>query len=150
MRHTDQKLTQQQVKLFGIFFQSLAVGLRRFDLKHLHPALKPAHQRLFLIFAKVMAGSRMERAQDRGKFGGRVLVDAFFVFAVRDTFQMALMRDDPLGHRFDRQHIIDKPGVGGTFRHPRQRVAIIFGLCKREAAMFLYRREADRTVTARA
>ena len=64
MRHADQQLTQQQVELFGIFFQAFAIGLGRFDLKHLHPALEPADQRLLLVFAKIMAGAGVQRAQN--------------------------------------------------------------------------------------
>ena len=75
-------------------------------------------------------------------------MNAFLVFAIGDIHQMALMRDDPLRHRLNCQHVVDKACVGRAFRHSGHCVTVIFGLGKCEAAMLLDRRQSNRAVTA--
>nr|WP_310496833.1 hypothetical protein [Sandarakinorhabdus sp.] len=150
MRDADEQFSEQEIKLFGEFLQSFPIGLGRFDLKHLHPALEPAYECLFLVFTEVVAGARMKRTQDRGKLGRGLQMDPVFVLAPSDAGQVALVRDDPRGHIPYRQHVVDQAGVRRAFRHSGHGVAVKFGLREREAAVFLDSGQAERAIAASA
>ena len=75
-------------------------------------------------------------------------MNAIIAFSTGHVAEMPLIRNDPVRHGFDRQHIINQPGIVSAFRHPGHCMLVILGLSKCQAAMFLNRCQAEGAVAA--
>jgi hypothetical protein len=148
LRDPDQQLAKQHVEFFRLIAEAFDVGGWGFHLQHLHPALKPSKQGLFLVFAEVVTAARPQRADDRRQIGGGVLPEAAGILPAGDLCQVLMIGDDAGRHRFDREHVIHLSCRSGALRHSGQRMAVIFGLRQGKAAVLLDRRGAQGAVTS--
>src|SRR5205823_8274896 len=73
LRHTDQKVSEQRLRLARVLAQQLEIVRCRRELVDMHAALDPANARALLVVPEVVAGLRVQQGRDLAEIAAHFL-----------------------------------------------------------------------------